>query len=75
MSHGQHDVERATAGLVMALFLASALLLAALAYFVMQDADERSNDETESTQAIRLHRPPALPAATRLASIQPPSLS
>jgi hypothetical protein len=75
MSHGQHDVERATAGLVMALFLASALLLAALTYFVMQDADERSKEETESAEAVRLHQPPALPAATRLASVQPASLS
>lgn len=75
MTRGQHDVERATAGLVMALFLASALLLAALTYFVMQDADERSTEETGSTQAARLHQPPALPAATRLASIQPASLS
>lgn len=75
MPHGQHDVERATAGLVMALFLASALLLAALAYFVMQDADERSTEETASAQAVRLHQPPALPAATRLAHIQPASRS
>ena len=75
MSHGQHDVERATSGLVMALFLASALLLAALTYFVMQDADERATDETESPQAVRLHQPPSFPPATRLVFIQPGSLS
>lgn len=75
MARGQYDVERATAGLVMALFLASALLLAALTYFVMQDAGERSPEKTESAQSVRLRQPPARPPSTRLASVQPASIS
>lgn len=75
MAYGQHDVERATAGLVMALFLASTLLLAALTYFVMQDAGERSSEEADAPQAVRLHTPSASPPSARLASLQPASLS
>jgi hypothetical protein len=61
MPNSQYDVERATAGLVMALFVAAALLLAALLYFVLRDMDERAADESASEpQAVRV-APPAAP--------------
>jgi hypothetical protein len=52
MSNGQFDVERATAGLVMALFVSAALLLAGLLYFVLRDIDERAG--SEDPQAVRV---------------------
>ncbi len=62
MSEAQFDVERATGGLVMALFVASALLLAALLYFVLQDMDRRTEAAADSTsQAI--HAAPSAPSA------------
>lgn len=52
MPNPQFDVERATAGLVMALFVASALLLAGLLYFVSRDLGARRTDaDTTSARA------------------------
>ena len=72
MPNAQFDVERATAGLVMALFVAAALLLAALLYFVLQDMDERTDASSSEPQAVRVAPPPASgpPTARSLASIQ-----
>jgi hypothetical protein len=65
MPNAQFDVERATAGLVMALFVASALLLASLLFFVMRDLEHRSGaaSSPDTTQAVRvLPSPPPHPA-------------
>ena len=67
MSSPQFDVERATAGLVMALFLAASLLLGAMYYFVLRDANEQS-DTSSASQAVRVEEPPAVAAS-------PPSVS
>ena len=56
MSEPQFDVERATAGLVLALFLAGSLLLGAMYYFVLRDMEERA-DTSDSPQAVRVERP------------------
>lgn len=58
MSDPQFDVERATAGLVLALFLTASLLLGAMYYFVLRDANERS-DASSASQAVRVEGPPA----------------
>ena len=63
MSDPQFDVERATAGLVLALFLAASLLLAAMYFFVLRDAEERASAQ-ESSQAVRVE-PPSVPSDDR----------
>jgi hypothetical protein len=73
MSNSQFDVERATAGLVMTLFVAAALLLAGLLYFVMQDMDERAADSDAERQAMRVERPSPSPSATALPNVVPVS--
>lgn len=70
MSNAQFDVERATAGLVMALFVAAALLLAALLYFVLQDMDERADASTSEPQAVRVE-PPVESKTPVAASLRP----
>ncbi|MEF8817809.1 MAG: hypothetical protein V5A58_13550 [Salinibacter sp.] len=71
MSNAQYDVERATAGLVMALFVASALLLAALLYFVWRDMESRSAvPASDSAQAVRVVPPRPL-ASTPAAEPSP----
>jgi hypothetical protein len=58
MPNAQYDVERATAGLVMALFVTSALLLAALLYFVWRDMERRSAvPASDSVEAVRVVPP------------------
>ena len=63
MSNGQFDVERATAGLVMALFVSAALLLAGLLYFVLQDIDKRGESSEGPQQAVRVEDAPPPPSA------------
>ena len=58
MSNGQFDVERATAGLVMALFVSAALLLAGLLYFVLRDIGNRAESSSQDTQAVRIEDAP-----------------
>ncbi len=58
MSDPQFDVERATAGLVIALFLASALLIAGMLLFILRDMEERAQS-SGSEQAVRVERAPA----------------
>jgi sensor domain CHASE-containing protein len=60
MSDPQFDVERATAGLVLALFLAASLLVGAMYYFVLRDMEERA-DASDASQAVRVERPSAGP--------------
>jgi uncharacterized membrane protein YidH (DUF202 family) len=64
MSESQFNVERATIGLVLALFLASALFLGVMLFYVLDDIDRRQQDrETGSTSAaIHLVAPRSLPA-------------
>jgi len=61
MPNAQFDVERATGGLVMALFVAAALLLAGLLYFVRQDIAARTESSEGDPQAVRFEEghPPA----------------
>jgi hypothetical protein len=59
MSDPQFDVERATAGLVLALFLAASLLLGAMYYFVLRDAKTRAEAPSSSSQAVRVESPAA----------------
>ena len=59
MSNGQFDVERATAGLVMALFVSAALLLAGLLYFVLRDIDQRAEESSsQNPQAVQVEDVP-----------------
>jgi hypothetical protein len=57
MSDPQFDVERATAGLVLALFLGAALLLGAMYYFVLRDAETRA-ESSGVTPAVRVESSP-----------------
>jgi hypothetical protein len=59
MSDPQFDVERATAGLVLALFLAASLLVVAMFYFVLRDTKKRA-EASDSSQAVRVERPTAI---------------
>ncbi|MCS3637882.1 hypothetical protein GGP62_001907 [Salinibacter ruber] len=63
MSDPQFDVERATAGLVLALFLAASLLVGAMYYFVLRDMEERAGASSGS-QAVRVEHPSAGPPAS-----------
>jgi hypothetical protein len=65
MSDPQFDVERATAGLVLALFLAASLLVGAMYYFVLRDMEERA-DTSDSPQAVRVERPAVTTTASAL---------
>lgn len=60
MSNPQFDVERATAGLVLALFLAASLLVVAMFYFVLRDTKKRT-ETSNSPQAVRIGHPPQTP--------------
>jgi hypothetical protein len=65
MSDPQFDVERATAGLVLALFLAASLLLGAMYYFVLRDTGKRAEEASSSAQAVvRVERPPSSDAVS-----------
>jgi len=65
MSNGQFDVERATAGLVMALFVSAALLIAGLLYFVLRDIDKRTASSEGSQQAVRVEEAAPPPSSAR----------
>jgi hypothetical protein len=63
MSDPQFDVERATVGLILALFLAASLLVGAIYYFVLGDMEERA-DTSDPPQAVRVERPAATSPAS-----------
>lgn len=67
MADSQFDVERATAGLVTTLFVAAALLLALMVYFVLRDVDQRSEQEETSAAAVRVV--PVSPSTASTSSI------
>ena len=75
MSNGQFDVERATAGLVMALFVSAALLLAGLLYFVQRDIGDRSESSSQDTQAVRIEDAPLDSPSARSVSFNADHLS
>jgi formate-dependent nitrite reductase membrane component NrfD len=64
MSESSYNIERATNGLVLALFLVSALFLGVMLYYVLQDIDTRQSEEANET-AVVVDRPspdrPGLP--------------
>lgn len=51
MSESTFNIERATNGLVLALFLAAALFLGIMLYYVLRDIDERTSEPKEEAQA------------------------
>lgn len=73
MSNSQFDVERATAGLVTTLFLAAALLLAGLLYFVLEDIDERTAESDDDLQSVRVERPSSSQPTPTLTIVVPVS--
>jgi hypothetical protein len=58
MSDPQFDIERATNGLVLALYLAAAVFLAVMLYFVLRDVAERQQAAEEDASSVRLVTPP-----------------
>jgi sensor domain CHASE-containing protein len=56
MSESQFNVERATIGLVLALFLASALFLGVMLYYVLQDIDRRQAEKQTDTARAAVHQ-------------------
>lgn len=75
MSNGQFDVERATAGLVMALFVSAALLLVGLLYFVLRDISDRAESSSQDPQAIRIEDAPLDTPSVRSVSFTADRLS
>ena len=66
MSESSYNIERATNGLVLALFLVSALFLGVMLYYVLEDIDTRQSEAAEET-AVVVDRPssdrPGLPVS------------
>jgi len=58
MSDPQFDIERATNGLVLALYLAAAVFLAVMLYFVLRDVAERQQAAEESASSVHRTTPP-----------------
>jgi hypothetical protein len=65
------DVERATSGLVMALFLAATLLLAFMLYGVLQDVNSRTAADDEASSPTSMARPAGNVAPVAAATAQP----
>lgn len=63
MSDSTFNIERATNGLVLALFLASVFFLAAMLYFVLEDMDERKSKPSASDAQAALVRTVPAPAS------------
>ncbi len=71
MADSQFNVERATNGLVLTLFLASAIFLGALLLYVLRDMNERAADDGPSRQESTVVQPSVVPPSDRPA---PPAL-
>ena len=74
MSESTFNIERATNGLVLALFLAAALFLGIMLYYVLRDIDERTSEPKEEAQAHIVQPPYArssLSPRPRSASLHP----
>lgn len=75
MAESSFNIEGATNGLVLALFLASTLFLGVMLYYVLRDIDERqSPSDSDSAQAPsvvvpHVGWPGGLPASTTSTSI------
>jgi hypothetical protein len=52
MQDSQFNIERATNGLVLALFLAAALFLVVMLVRVLDDIEQRRSSSTDSTSAV-----------------------
>ncbi|PEN13204.1 hypothetical protein CRI94_11220 [Longibacter salinarum] len=52
MSESSFNIERATNGLVLALFLASALFLGVILYYVLRDMDQRAPSDAEPQAVV-----------------------
>lgn len=57
MDDSQFNIERATNGLVLALYLAAAVFLAVMLYYVLRDIDERQSASTDDAAMLR-HKVP-----------------
>lgn len=69
MKDSQFNVERATNGLVLALYLAAAIFLAVMLFYVLRDINERQAAAEESAAAVPVA--PALERGTAPASSAP----
>ncbi len=59
MNDSQFDIERATNGLVLALYIAAAVFLAVMLYFVLRNIGERQRAaEEQGVSSTRLVVPP-----------------
>ncbi len=73
MEDSQFNIERATNGFVMALYVAAAIFLGLMLYFVWQDMNERAAEAAaaeSATGAVRVDEPPS-GAETQLAPVYP----
>jgi len=57
MSESSFNIESATNGLVLALFLAATLFLGVMLYYVLRDVDKRQSPDG-SQQSAEVHRAP-----------------
>lgn len=71
MSDPQFNVERATNGLVLTLFLASAIFLGVLLLYVLRDMNERAADDGPSRQQSAVVQPSVAPPSGRPAPPAP----
>ena len=75
MAEPSFNIESATNGLVLALFLASALFLGVMLYYVLRDIDERQSssgpDNAQAASVVVPHvgLPGGLPAALTSTSV------
>jgi HAMP domain-containing protein len=53
MDDSQFNIERATNGLVLALYLAAAVFLAVMLYYVLRDIDERQSASTDDAAMLQ----------------------
>jgi HAMP domain-containing protein len=53
MDDSQFNIERATNGLVLALYLAAAVFLAVMLYYVLRDIDERQPAPTDDAAVLQ----------------------
>lgn len=72
MSESSFNIESATNGLVLALFLAATLFLGVMLYYVLRDIDERESSG-EPQRSARVHLAPVHPASAERAPLYSPS--
>ncbi len=67
MDDSQFNIERATNGLVLALYLAAATFLAVMLYYVLRDIDERQPAPSDDAAVLQSERPWGSEIASRTA--------